>query len=316
MDPGCGPKIVLSQGQKNTAKKLHNKLQKERHIHQGRGGEAGWGGVPTLVSRCGWEGQRIHGKVTVGGKKQAVQATGRNKTSQNDTTKHHRNPMLLAAWHHCLMPCNHDSRASGSSSIHASRPSACHTSYPPPGLPKRERDGMRPAFLVFRHFVPSNVFDAGDPPRLGGQLGECTACCAEHHPIFVPQPRAPRLPRALECPNLGGRGARRANGLSTLETGTITNTSNMHVAFALLALLGINVTQRLRTTLTGTGKTPTVTVCLSLQHEEAMLMNSPFALGTGAGDPTKLAAVAAAIRRAQDLDEVGQALGRRGCGGG
>ena len=38
MDPGCGPKIVLSQGQKNTAKKLHSKLQKERHIHQGRGG--------------------------------------------------------------------------------------------------------------------------------------------------------------------------------------------------------------------------------------------------------------------------------------
>ena len=47
-------------------KKLHNKLQKERHIHRGRGGEGGWGGVPTLVSLCGWEGQRIHGKVTVG----------------------------------------------------------------------------------------------------------------------------------------------------------------------------------------------------------------------------------------------------------
>ena len=147
-----------------------------------------------------------------------------------------------------------------------------------------------------RHFVPFNVFDAGDPPRLGGQLGECTACCAEHHPIFVPRPKAPRLPRALECPNLGSRGARRANGLSTLETGTIANTSNMHVAFALLALLGITVTQRLRTTLIGTGKTPTVTVCLSLQREEAMLMNSPFTLGTGAGDPTKLAAAAAAIR--------------------
>ena len=107
-----------------------------------------------------------------------------------------------------------------------------------------------------RHFVPFNVFDAGDPPRLGGQLGECTACCAERHPIFVPQPKAPRLPRALECPNLGSTGQRRANGLSTLETGTIANTSNMHLAFALLALLGITVTQRLRTTLTGTGKTP------------------------------------------------------------
>ena len=175
---------------------------------------------------------------------------------------------------------------------------------------------MRPTFLVFRHFVPFNVFDAGDPPRLGGQLRECTACCAEHHPIFVPQPRAPGLPRALECPNLGSRGARRANGLSTLETGTIANTSNMHVAFALLALLGVSVTQRLRTTLTGTGKTPTVTVCLSLRREEAMLMNSPFTLGTRAGDPTKLALASAAMRRAQDLDEVGQALGRRGCGGG
>ena len=65
MDPGCGPKIMLSQGQKNTAKKLQSKLQKERHIHQGRGGKGGWGGVRTLVSRCGWEGQRIHGKVTV-----------------------------------------------------------------------------------------------------------------------------------------------------------------------------------------------------------------------------------------------------------
>ena len=59
-----------------------------------------------------------------GGKKQAVQETGQNETSQNDTTQRHRNPMLLAAWHHCLMPRSHDSRASGSSSIHASRPSA------------------------------------------------------------------------------------------------------------------------------------------------------------------------------------------------
>ena len=66
MDPGCGPKIVLSQRQKNAAKKLHNKLQKERHMHQGRGGEGDWGGVRTLVSRCGWKGQRIYGKVTVG----------------------------------------------------------------------------------------------------------------------------------------------------------------------------------------------------------------------------------------------------------
>ena len=36
------------------------------HSSQGRGGQCGWGGVPTLVSRCGWEGQRIHGKVAVG----------------------------------------------------------------------------------------------------------------------------------------------------------------------------------------------------------------------------------------------------------
>ena len=58
-----------------------------------------------------------------GGKKQAVQETRQNKRSQNDTTQRHRNPMLLAVWHHCLMPHSHDSRASGSSSIHASRPS-------------------------------------------------------------------------------------------------------------------------------------------------------------------------------------------------
>ena len=142
---------------------------------------------------------------------------------------------------------------------------------------------MCPAFLVFRHFVPFDVFDADDPLKLGCQLGECPACCAEHLPIFVLQLRAPRLPRALECPNLGGRGSRRTNGLSTMQTGTIANTSNMHVAFALLALLGITVTQRLHTTPTGTCKTPMVTVCLSLhgfKREEAMLMNSPFALGT------------------------------------
>ena len=35
-------------------------------------------------------------------------------------------------------------------------------------------------------------------------------------------------------------------------------TSNMHIAFALLALLGIRVTQRLFTTSTGTRKTPPV----------------------------------------------------------
>ena len=39
MGPGCGPKIVLSHGQKNTLKKMHNILQKERHIH--RKGEEG-----------------------------------------------------------------------------------------------------------------------------------------------------------------------------------------------------------------------------------------------------------------------------------
>ena len=51
------------------------------------------------------------------------------------------------------------------------------------------------------------------------------------------------------------------------------NTPNMHVAFALLALLGIRVSQRFCTTPTGIGKTPTVTVCLSLhgfKREEAM----------------------------------------------
>ena len=181
MDPDCGPKIVLSQGQKNAAKRLHNKLQKERHIHQGRGREGGW----SL--------QRPH-------------CPGRLARDVLHSMK--------GLWHlqACRGTCHTASQCGtqgGNGPVEPTvSPSAeCgHTSYPPPGLPKRERDGMSPAFLVFRHFVPTNVFDAGDPPRLGGQLGECTACCAEHHPIFVPHPRAPRLPRALECPNLGGMG--------------------------------------------------------------------------------------------------------------
>ena len=58
-----------------------------------------------------------------GGKKQAAHGVEhRVGTSQNKLDRH-RNPMPLAARHHCLMPRNHDSRASGSSSIQASRPS-------------------------------------------------------------------------------------------------------------------------------------------------------------------------------------------------
>ena len=88
----------------------------------------------------------------------------------------------------------------------------------------------------------------------------------------------------MECTSFGSGRARRAYGLSTLETQPIKCTFNMHIAFALLALLDISVTQKLFTTYTGTRKTPTVP--LTLHRDKAMLMDTPFALGARARHPT------------------------------
>ena len=64
--------------------------------------------------------------------------------------------------------------------------------------------------------------------------------------------------------------------MSTLETQTMKRTFNMHIAFALLVLLGISVTQRLFITSTGTRKTPLVP--LTPHCDKAMLMDTPLAL--------------------------------------
>ena len=53
-------------------------------------------------------------------------------------------------------------------------------------------------------------------------------------------------------------------------------TFNMHIAFALLALLGISVTQRCFTTSTSTRKSPPVP--LTPHRDKAMLMDTPLAL--------------------------------------
>ena len=52
-------------------------------------------------------------------------------------------------------------------------------------------------------------------------------------------------------------------------------TFNMHIAFALLALLGISGTERLFTTSIGTRKTPPVP---PHPRDKAMLMDTPLAL--------------------------------------
>ena len=64
--------------------------------------------------------------------------------------------------------------------------------------------------------------------------------------------------------------------LSTLETRTIKHTFNVHIAFSLLALLGISVSQRLFTTSTSRRKTPTVP--FNPHRDKAMLMDTPLAL--------------------------------------
>ena len=97
----------------------------------------------------------------------------------------HRNPMPLAARHQCLMPRIHDSRASGSSSIEASRPSA--GSRRSNGWPKR---GLR----------VSNPNSRGHATKRG---------------LRVPNPnsRGPATKRGLRVPNPNSRGHTTERGL-------------------------------------------------------------------------------------------------------
>ena len=64
-----------------------------------------------------------------GGANRAGEEVSRQVTTNSTTTQHKKKMRhclpLMAARPHCLMPRSHNSNASGSSSIHASRPSAC-----------------------------------------------------------------------------------------------------------------------------------------------------------------------------------------------
>ena len=65
-----GPRLwskncAVTRTEKYCKKTAQQTAKRAAHSSRERG-EGGWGGARTLVSRCGWEGQRIHGKVTVG----------------------------------------------------------------------------------------------------------------------------------------------------------------------------------------------------------------------------------------------------------
>ena len=83
-------KLCCHKDIKILQKNCTTNCKKSRTAIKGEGGRVvGGGGVPTLVSRCGLVGQRIHGKGTVGRLKAG--STG-NKSEQDKSERHNNTP--------------------------------------------------------------------------------------------------------------------------------------------------------------------------------------------------------------------------------